>query len=139
VPIPDFQTLMRPLLELASDGQIHSVRDVRGQLAERFKLTDEEKKQLLPSGRQPLFGNRVAWAKVYLQAAGLLDSPQRGHLKISDRGRRALQEAPERITIRYLEKFPDFTEFRTTNKKQKVVSPEIAVDDEGHTPEEILE
>lgn len=83
--VPDFQTLMRPLLELASDGKEHSLRDAREALGNRFKLTDDERKALLPS-RQPIFGNRVAWAKVYLQRAGLLDTPLRGHFKISDRG-----------------------------------------------------
>jgi restriction system protein len=130
---------MRPLLELASDGQTHSLRDARTKLAERFRLTDEEKNQLLPSGRQPLFGNRVARAKSYLQAAGLLESPQRGHFKISDRGHRELQETPERITVRDLEKFPEFVEFRATPKKQRIVSPEVTLDDAGHPPEEMLE
>ncbi|HEV3375001.1 MAG TPA: restriction endonuclease [Candidatus Acidoferrum sp.] len=137
--IPDFQTLMRPLLEFASDGKQHSLREARESLADRFKLTDEEKKALLPSGRQAVLVNRVAWAKVYLQHAGLLESPQRGHFKISDRGRNALQDAPERITIRYLERFPGFVEFRSTSKSQKVTPIEAIADEEGRTPEETLE
>jgi restriction system protein len=64
VAIPDFQTLMRPMLELASDGRGHSLVDARGQLGDRFELTDDERKALLPSGRQAIFVNRVAWAKV---------------------------------------------------------------------------
>jgi restriction system protein len=82
VAIPDFQTLMRPLLEFASDGKVHFVREAREALAERFKLTEEERKTLLPSGRQAVFVNRVAWAKVYLHLAGLLDAPKRGQFKI---------------------------------------------------------
>src|ERR1700730_10273787 len=105
--IPDFQTLMRPLLESVSDGRVHSVQEIREKLAERFKLTEQERKQLLPSGRQAIFVNRVAWAKVYLQAAGLLESPHRGLSKISDRGKTILPSAPERITARYLEQFPE--------------------------------
>jgi restriction system protein len=130
---------MRPLLELASDGKQHSLREAREALADKFKLTDDEKKALLPSGRQSVFVNRVAWAKVYLQHAGLLEAPQRGQFRISDRGRKALHEAPERITITYLLRFPEFSEFRSTPKKQKETPLEAAPDEEGRTPEEMLE
>ena len=75
--IPDFQTLMRPILEFASDGKLHFLAEARESLAAKFKLTEEETKALLPSGRQTVFVNRVAWAKVYLGRAGLLDAPQR--------------------------------------------------------------
>jgi restriction system protein len=76
--IPDYQTLMRPLLEFAADGVEHSVAEAREKLASSFKLTEEERKELLPSGRQPVFTNRVAWAKVYLgQAAGTGNSEAR--------------------------------------------------------------
>jgi restriction system protein len=139
VAIPDFQTIMRPMLKLASDGKEHSLGDARGQLADRFKRTDEERKVLLPSGRQAIFVNRVAWAKVYLQRAGLLDTPQRGHFKISDRGRKALQEVPDRITISYLDQFPEFVEFRSVPKKKEITPLTITDDEDGHTPEEMLE
>lgn len=137
--IPDFQTIMRPLLELASDGKEHSLRDAREWLADRFRLTDEERKALLPSGRQAIFVNRVAWAKVYLQRAGLLDTPQRGHFRISDRGLKALQEAPERITINFLDQFPEFVEFRSVPKKKETTTLTVADDEDEHTPEEMLE
>lgn len=137
--IPDFQTLMRPLLEFAADGRLHSLADARNALGEKFKLTDEEKKTLLPSGRQTVFVNRVAWAKVYLDHAGLLETPQRGQFKISDEGRKALKQAPERITINFLLKYPEFVEFRSTPKKQKA-APQVTInEEEGQTPEEMLE
>lgn len=139
MPIPDFQTLMRPLLELASDGKVHSLQSARERLADKFSLTDEERKALLPSGRQQVFVNRVAWAKVYLQHAGILDSPQRGYFTISDRGRKVLQDPPQRITIKYLERFPEFVEFRSTTKKQKEALPASTSEEEGQTPEEMLE
>jgi restriction system protein len=69
VAIPDFQTLMLPVLELAADGTEHSVLDAREVLAQQFGLTEQDRKALLPSGRQPVFDNRVAWAKSYLQQA----------------------------------------------------------------------
>jgi restriction system protein len=139
VPIPDFQTLMRPLLELASDGKEHFLKDAREKLAAQFGLTEAELKTLLPSGRQAVFVNRVAWAKVYLAAAGLLDSPQRGCFKISERGRSALEEVPDRITIRYLERFPEFITFRSSPRKQKEIVAPAMPGDEGETPEETLE
>jgi restriction system protein len=131
---------MRPLLELAADGEEHSMRQVREKLAANFKLTDEELKVLLPSGRQPLFVNRVAWAKTYLEHAGIVDSTQRGHFRISERGRDVLRTGPEKITVQYLEKFPEFVEFRSTPKKRKDAPlPLSKGDDDGQTPEELLE
>ena len=70
--IPDFQTLMLPLLRFASDGNEHALSEAREALAEQFRLTEEDRATLLPSGRQAVFDNRVAWAKVYLQRGGLL-------------------------------------------------------------------
>jgi restriction system protein len=105
MPVPDFQSVIRPLLELASDGKEHSLAEAREQLGETFRLTEEEKKALLPSGKQATFTNRVAWARVYLGQAGALESPRRGYLRISERGLQLLRDVPERITIRDLERF----------------------------------
>jgi len=138
VAIPDFQTIMRPLLQLASDGKQHSNREARETLARTFKLNDEERNALLPSGRQGIFVNRVAWAKAYLQQAGLLDTPERGHFKITDRGHEALKDAPERITISFLQKFPEFAAFRSPTKKPKASQTEPNIEEE-RTPEETLE
>ena len=137
MPIPDFQSLMRPMLELASDGKDHSLSDAREELAKVFELTQEEKKALLPSGRQATFTNRVAWARVYLGQAGALDSPRRGHFRITDRGRELLKQATGRITIKELERFPEFVEFRTP-KQHAENSPQTSEED-GETPEELLE
>jgi restriction system protein len=90
--IPDFQSLMLPLLEFAGDGQEHSSRDAREHLAGVFSLSASERAELLPSGRQPVFDNRVAWAKTFLQQAGLLFSPRRAYFQITERGRQILAE-----------------------------------------------
>lgn len=137
--IPDFQTLMRPLLDLAADGKVRSLQEARRALAEKFALTEGELKAMLPSGRQQVFANRVAWAKTYLGAAGLLESPRRGYFVISERGKSTLKNAPERITVRYLEQFSEFVQFRSTAKKHTESAPASAVDEEGQTPEELLE
>lgn len=82
--IPDYQTLMLPLLKLVSDGQEHKYRDIIENLATEFEVTDEERKELLASGNQAIFDNRVGWAKTYLKKAGLLDSPKRATFVITD-------------------------------------------------------
>ena len=134
--IPDFQTIMRPMLELAADGKEHSIGEARERLAEEFGLTDEDRKLLLPSGKQSKFTNRVAWARVYLGQAGALESPKRGHFRISDRGRQLLKDIPGRIMIKDLERFPEFQKFRATTKESEHVTTESSG---GQTPEELLE
>lgn len=135
--IPNFQQLTLPLLQFASDGGEHEMSEAREVLAGQFRLTDADKTALLPSGRQPIFANRVAWAKVYLQRAALLDSPRRGCFRITERGRDVLRDPPERITVKYLERFPEFVEFRSTTKKG--ANEPGGAETEGETPEEKLE
>src|SRR5918998_4234603 len=77
---------MLPLLNLAADGEEHSLRDAIVELAEHFHLSEEERKQMLPSGAQATFDNRVGWARTYMKKAGLLQSPRRGYFRITDRG-----------------------------------------------------
>lgn len=134
VAIPDFQSMMLPLLRLAGDGQEHSVAAVRVPLAEDFGLTEQECKELLPSGQQSRFNNRVAWAKVYLERAGLLTKTRRGHFRISPRGLEILQQPPQSINIAYLKQFPEFDEFRS-----KSASPQDPTPAEEATPEETLQ
>jgi restriction system protein len=136
--IPDFQSLMRPLLELAADGQEHSLAEAREKLAQKFRLTDAEQHALLPSGRQPRFTNRVAWARVYLGQSGALESSRRGYFRITLRGRELLKLAPERISIKELKRFPEFLEFRSPKQHSEIA--DSVTDEEGReTPEEMLE
>jgi restriction system protein len=111
--IPDYQSVMLPLLRHAADEQEHSVREAIEVLADQFRLTDEERKELLPSGRQATFDNRVGWARTYMKKAGLLESPRRSYFKITDRGLRALKVNPEAINNKFLEQYPKFREFKT--------------------------
>ncbi|GAB6083664.1 restriction endonuclease [Desulfuromonas carbonis] len=138
--IPNYQTLMLPLLSFAADGQEHSVREAREHLAADLGLSDEERAELLPSGRQSVFDNRVAWAKTYLQRAGLLSAPRRAHFQITDRGRQVLAENPASIDTKLLDRFPEFVEFRASGRKN---GDEAAVATgescETATPEEMLE
>jgi len=136
VAIPKFQEITLPMLGLASDGSVWSLADAREKLAKHFQLTEEELEELLPSGRQARFANRVAWAKVYLERGGLLSSPKRAHFQITARGREVLQNPPEEISIKFLSQYPEFQEFWSRSSK----SFETETDDESSdTPEEVLE
>ena len=142
MPIPDFQTCMFPVLELAGDGKVHSLGEAREFLAGKFELTEQELNELLPSGRQRRFSNRVAWAKVYLEQAGLVSTPQRGHFLMADRGRSLLSERPVRIDISLLERYSEFQEFRNASRKSSSsnVPPIVTESATGTvTPEELLE
>jgi restriction system protein len=140
MPIPDFQSIMRPLLEAHQDGQEHLNRDLVDQLANQFKLTEEEKREMLPSGGAKLFDNRVGWAKTHLNRAGLLAAPRRAVSVITDRGREMLRQYPGRIDLRVLNQFEDYREFRNrrrTSEEGDDTSEDEVVD--SQTPEELLE
>jgi restriction system protein len=111
VAIPDFQTVMLPLMEALADGQERTMREVTDLLADRFKLTEPERQEVLPSGQQSVFSNRVAWAKSHLKYAGLLENPTRGRVCIADLGRKVLGEKPQAINVRFLRQFPSYCEF----------------------------
>jgi len=136
--IPDFQTAMLPLLKLAAEREWR-ISDAVDRLADEFKISLEERAALLPSGRQTTIRNRVAWAKSYLVKAGLLKPTKRGHFCISDQGRNVLANPPERITIKYLNQFPEFQEFR----RERELDPTAPQDsDTAHestlTPDEAI-
>ncbi|HKZ01823.1 MAG TPA: restriction endonuclease [Pyrinomonadaceae bacterium] len=138
--VPDFQSLMLPLLKLAAGGQQHPLSEAREALAGEFKLTQAERDELLPSGSQSKFANRVAWAKSYLQQAGLLLSPKRGHFQITARGQAVLKAPPGRIDIKFLEQYPEFVEFRTPKGEATDQAPPAGPPGtEADTPEEALE
>jgi len=135
--IPDFQSIMLPLLKLAGDEKTHNLIDATDKLAQDFYLTEEEKSRLIPSG-SPKFYNRVGWAKTHLKKAGLLEYPQRGYFKITQRGLDVLRENPTEINMRFLKQYPEFIAFRQTHQKGDE-EDETNGEDEELTPEEALE
>jgi restriction system protein len=138
--IPDFQSFMLPLLRFAVDQQEHSLREAIESLAQIFQLSEQERKELLPSGQQAVFDNRVSWASTHLKKAGLLESPRRSYFKITKRGLDVLNQNPTRIDIKFLEQYPEFVEFRGSGRKEKETPGTIEVEANGHqTPEELLE
>lgn len=138
--IPDFQSIMLPLLKFTADQQEHSLREAIENLTSIFGLSEQERKELLPSGSHALFDNRVSWAKTHLQEAGLLESTRRSYFKITVQGLTTLSQNPARIDIKFLEQFPGFKEFRAGTKKDKEVASIVEVSVNGQqTPEELLE
>ena len=116
MPIPDYQTLMLPVLRLASDQQEHKFSDSVQSLAAEFSLSDEEKNEVLPSGSQAVFNNRVGWVRSYLKQAGLLASLKRGYFRITEQGLKLLADNPGKINIALLVRYPEFQEFRNRKK-----------------------
>jgi restriction system protein len=114
--IHDYQTCMLDLLRLASDGGEHTLKDTVSALADIFQLTDAERTELLPSGQQAILNNRVAWAKTYLNKAGLLETSRRGVFIIKDQGKRVLAQNPPKIDLKLLEQFPEFLAFKAKSK-----------------------
>jgi restriction system protein len=138
--IPDFQTLMLPLLKLAADKEWR-ISDAVERLAEDFKLSQEERTLLIPSGRQTTFSNRVAWAKSYLIKAGLLKPTKRAHFCISEQGRGVLAHPPDRITIKYLSQFPEFELFRKASGPENEIAADQLADlshESSLTPDETI-
>lgn len=133
--VPGFQEFMLPLLELGADGRPFTQREAVSALADRFGLSEADRGELLASGQTRLF-NRVSWARSYLKAAGLLESPSRGVSVVTERGRQVLKDPPPRIDITYLEQFPEFVEFRS--RRRAAVTDE-KTDESGDTPEERIE
>lgn len=142
MPVPDFQTLMLPVLENLADGREARLRDTMQPLAKHFALTPAEFEERLPNGRQARFRNRVSWAHIYLKEAGLLQRPSRGVYRISARGRELLASKPPRIDIHFLERYPEFVEFRQRGSREDVEAPGTepvkAGDDPALTPDELI-
>ena len=138
--IPDYQTIMLPLLDFVSDGKEHRIRESVEALAGHFGLSEKERLELLPSGKQPTFNNRVNWASTYMKEARLVEKPRRGYLKITDRGLSVLEEKPEKINSKFLERYPEFIAFRQRSGKAVTPKPQfVAEEADKQTPIEAIE
>ncbi len=137
--IPDFQSVMLPLLNFAVDKQEHSLQDAVESLAAKFELTSEERQELLPSGKQARFDNRVAWARSYFKQAGLVENTRRGFFRVTERGLALLRTNPKKINIKLLEQYSEFIEFRNVRKDINAAQPVLIEEPEKQTPEEQLE
>jgi len=139
VAIPDFQTLMRPLLEAYSSGGERPISEVRHALSVEFALTEEELAERLPSGLAKTFDNRVGWAATYLYRTGLVVRPRRSVYQITERGREVLAANPNRVDLSVLSQFPEFEEFRKPTGRRRRAPQVVPAADETATPEERIE
>lgn len=137
MPVPKYHEFMLPILEILSDGQEHSLRELIERIADHFNLTESERKELLPTGAQSVLDNRAGWARTYLKKAGLIESPRRAHFMITDRGIEILQRKPTTIDVRFLEQFPEFQAFK--NKSNKAEDQVASEEEDERTPDEIIE
>jgi restriction system protein len=140
--IPTYEEIMLPLLKSIEDVEEHELNELIDKLTIYFKLSDIEQRELLPSGRQPIFRNRVGWATTYLKKAGLLSTPRRAHFKILERGLILLKENPKEITSRLLSRYDEFIEFKTLRRERKDEGgseDSVLITNTNQTPEEVLE
>jgi len=129
MPVPDYQSLMAPVLSALADGGDHSLAKLRTVLAERLGLTEEDLQAKIPSGT-PLFANRLHWAVTYMYQAGLLSRPKRGVVRITGRGRKVAAAHPDRVDVGVLSEFPEFIEFKSRShaprQSSQTSQPELA-------------
>ncbi|AKB49363.1 Mrr restriction system protein [Methanosarcina barkeri str. Wiesmoor] len=139
--VPDYQSLMLPLLKYAGDGEEHKIRNAIELLAEELRLSEEERRELLPSGQQAVFNNRIGWACTYLKKAGLLDSGRKGYFSITKRGLYVLKENPASIDVNFLKRYKEFNAFYNRDKSTLIDKSEIPEIERKKDldPEEFLE
>ncbi len=133
--IPDFQTIMLPLLRFCADGKEHANQESLDALATEFGLTNDERKKLLPSGQQRVFDNRVAWARAHMKMALLIENPRRGIFRITGRGNSILEQSPPSIDLKFLRQFSEYVDAR---EKPKSDASTVTAE-EAQTPEEQIE
>lgn len=138
--IPNYQEFMRPFLEVAkaASGKEVKLRDVINQLAERFDLSEEERDERLPSGKQTVLDNRIGWARTYLTKAGLLEVTRRAHFVITERGLKAINDPTTEIDNQYLKQFDEFVAFKDKKSEQSDSTLTTESDSDNVTPDEVL-
>jgi restriction system protein len=136
MPIPDYQSIMLPLLKYASDSKPRNKKEAMKVMAEHFKLNPDELKELLPSGNQAIFDNRIGWALTYMKKAGILKSVSRGVFEITDRGKQLIKDGIKELHTKDLMKYDEFRDFQNkSNDIDQVASTEV----KELTPEEMLD
>lgn len=130
---------MLPLLRFTADGKEHTLREAEDTLALELNLNAAEKAELLPSGRQAIFSNRIGWARLHIKKAGLVEQSRRGYFNITPRGHDVLKNPPEKINLKYLDQFPEHVEFRNSSRSENVEKSILPQPSQEQTPEESLE
>ena len=135
--VPDFQSLMLPTLTALAGGNDVRISEVRERVATAEGLAQEDLRELVPSGRQPVFTNRVSWALTHMERAGLVERVRRGTYRLTDDGERLVADAPLRVDLRMLQQIPLYAEWRRARASSNNTEP-AAKDDTTHTPDEAL-
>lgn len=140
--VPDYQSLMLPVLEQSASGEVR-IGEVVDRLAKDLNLSEDDLAELIPSGKQTTFSNRVHWAKSYLKQAGLVEATKRAHFRISERGKEVLKSGIDKIDINYLKKFPEFIVFQNRSSSDNLneeasASPKFEVVDVSQTPDDLM-
>lgn len=135
--IPDFQSLMLPVLKASAAGEV-KISDVVTKLGIELGMSEAELSELLPSGKQTTFANRVNWAKSYLGKAGLITLTKRAHFEVSERGMNVLASPPTAINVKFLEAFPEFKKFKEGNGQTPLTPQPESVSLRDLTPDEII-
>lgn len=128
---------MLPFLQLLADGRTLHMKELISGIANHFRLTEEERAALLPSGASKTINNRVGWARTYLSKAGVIEAPTRGNFRITDAGKALLATSPDRVDARSLMQYESFRNFRATNREPTITNPNPQIDET--TPEETIE
>ncbi|GLV57539.1 restriction endonuclease [Dictyobacter sp. S3.2.2.5] len=137
--VPDYQSLMLPLLKVANDGNEHNIRDTIEILAQQLMLSEQDRKELLPSGKQRRFDNRVHWARTYLVKALLLANTGKSKIRITERGQEVIKSNPTHINVKYLRRFPEFIAFVGSKSNGDAETTQEIIEEVSQTPQEILE
>ena len=135
MPVPKYHELYAPFLRGLQDGQVHNMKEMKDIVAEEMGLTYEDRTEMLPSGKQAVFDNRIGWTRTYLKKAGLIESPERAQFKITEEGLKALPDA-DIIDDKYLMRYQSFREFQSRESEE---SEAPVVSNEDMSPEEVLE
>jgi restriction system protein len=130
---------MLPLLKIAGDKKEHSIREAIDHIGNLFKLSEQERKEVLPSGRSYIIDNRVGWARTYLKKAGLLEDTRRSYFRITDKGAEVLAKSPTEINIKFLQQFSEFNEFRKKKDEGEEEQEQVIQEETSQTPQELLE
>ena len=140
MPVPNYEACMLPLMRIAEDGKEHFFKDSIETISQQFKLTHEEKQQLLPSGSAFVINNRIGWARTYLTKAGLLSKSKRGYFQITPRGTEFLKNHQTEITTKMLRQFDEFNDFsgKKSEKQENTTKPDEAIESTV-TPQESIE
>lgn len=139
MPIPKYDEMYRAFLDCLADGQTHRSKEVKDIVAGVFSVSEKERAELLPSGKQQLFDNRIGWTRTYLKKAGLVQSPSRGVYAITPAGRQVLNENPPQIDNLYLQRFESFRKFISPNNNEETTLPIPAAKVSSKTPQDILD